>query len=279
MKWGIVLDSSCDLLEKDFQGLEIDFTIAPLKILVGDKEFVDDDHIDISSLLTAMKETKEASQTACPAPGDFLEGFMKSDNVLCFTLTGGLSGTYNSARMAKELALAENNEKNIYVCDTKSAAGHLILMMNRSIELIKQGKSFEEITNDLEIYNNSLSIVFTIGSFDNLIKTGRMSRFAGGIAKTLNIHLVCKNSSEGQIEVVTKCRGVKPTYNKMIEVMKERKNLSNLPVYIHHTNNEKDASYIREKLKLEFPQIEVHLMKCKGLTTFYTMNGGIMISY
>ncbi len=279
MKWGLVLDSSCDLKERDFQNLGVDFTIVPLKILVDDQEFIDNDDIDMDELTKAMANSKKGSQTACPSPGDFYEGYMKSENVLCFTLTGGLSGTYNSARMAKELVAAEDSSKNVYVCDTKSTGGNLILLMDRSLELIKEGKTFDEIQEHLEKYNKELDILFTLGSYHNLIQTGRMSSFAGTVAKHLNIRLICTNTEEGEIKVSKKCRGQKTTYNKMIEMMKENKDLNQTSIYIHHCKNEKDAIYIREKILQEFPQSKIVLKECKGLTTFYTMEGGILISY
>ncbi|MFV0479274.1 MAG: DegV family protein [Anaerorhabdus sp.] len=279
MKWGIVTDSGCDLKERDFQNKGVDFTVAALKIIVDDQEFVDDDNIQISDLLEGMKNSKETLQTACPAPGDFYEGFKKSDNVLCFTLTGGLSGTYNSARMAKELMEVDDPSKKIFVCDTKSVAGSEVLMIEKSLELIQAGKSFEEITAELEIYNKELALVFTMGSYDNLIKTGRMSNFMGSVVKTLNIRLICVASPEGTVETAKKCRGHKTTYNTMVDMMKEKKDLSHATIQIHHCNNEKDSSYIREKIMAEYPNAKINIVPCKGLTTFYAMDGGILIAY
>lgn len=279
MKWGIVLDSGCDIKEKDFQNSEVDFTIVPLKVIVDDQEFVDNGNVDISELLKAMKESKLASQTACPSPGDFFDSFMKSDNILCFTLTGGLSGTYNSARVAKDLALTEDKNKNIFVCDTKSVGGHLVLMAKKGLELIHSGKSFDEIVEELEKYNKELGVVFTLGSYDNLIKTGRMSNFAGKLAGHLNIRMICGNTEEGTIEVLKKCRGEKATYNKMIEVMKGKKDLASAFIYISHCNNEKGAAYLREKIQKEFPTVQIEILKCGALTTFYAQDGGLLITF
>ncbi len=279
MKWGIVIDSSCDLRTEDFKQEGIDFTVVPLKIIVGKKNYVDDDQIDVKELLEDMKGSKEASQTACPSPGDFLSGYMKSDQVFCFTLTGGLSGTNNSARIAKELALGEDSSKKVHVIDSKSTAGHLLLLMNRCVELIHLGKAFEDIAEELEEYNKELGIVFTLGSYDNLIKTGRMSNFAGAIASKLNIRLVCKNTAEGEIQPVKKIRGQRAAYGAMIEYMKEKKDLNEAAIYIHHCNNEKDAIYIREKIYQEFPSAKIEIVPCKGLTTFYAMEGGIIVGF
>ncbi|MFV0380330.1 MAG: DegV family protein [Anaerorhabdus sp.] len=279
MKWGIVVDSGSDLKEKDFTDIGVDFTVAPLKIIAEDKEFVDDDNIDVAQLIKGISDNKKASQTACPSPGDFVNGFSKSDNVLCFTLTGGLSGTFNSARMAKDLVLNDNPSKNIFVCDTKSVGGHLVLMMEKALELIENNLSFNEVVSELEKYNKEIDIIFTMGSYENLIKTGRMSNLAGTIAKTLNIRLICSNTEEGKIEVVKKVRGIKSTYNKMVEMMANAKDLNDKKIRIHHCNNEESALYIKEKILAEFPNANITIFKCKGLTTFYAMDGGIIINY
>ena len=99
MTWNIVLDSSCDLLPQHaFKNANL--KIAPLTIRVGDKEFVDDETIDVPQLLDAMDKEKSASSTACPPPNAFYEHFLTADNVICICITSNLSGTYKAAVLA-----------------------------------------------------------------------------------------------------------------------------------------------------------------------------------
>lgn len=282
MKWGIVVDSSCDLRTEDFKEMDIDFSIVPLKILVGDKEYVDDNEIQVNDLLKDMKACKGASQTACPSPGDFIEAYKKSENVICFALTSALSGTYNSGELAKNMLNDENPAINVHVCDSKSTAGNLVMLINKAIELIKSGKTFDEISEQIEEYKKTIQLVFTLGSYDNLIKTGRMSNFAGAVASTLNIRAVCIKTPEGEIKVVKKARGQKAAYNAMIEIMKKYKDSDDIGkdmISISHCNNFEGATYIKELIENEFDTCKVEIRDCKGLTTFYTMEGGILVGY
>ncbi|SJZ59192.1 DegV family protein [Anaerorhabdus furcosa] len=278
-KFGIVVDSSCDLKSNDINVEGIDFTVVPLKIIVGSNEYVDDDQIDVKQMLKDMNEYSDAAKTACPSPGDFLEGFKKSENVFCFTLTSALSGTNNSANIAKTTLDEEDKSIKVHVCDSKSTAGHLIVLIKKTIELIQEGKTFEAISEEIEEFNKSLHLVFTLGSYSNLIKTGRMSNFVGAIASTLNIRAVCENTPEGEIQITKKTRGQKAAYNALVDLMMKKKSLDNLSIYISHCDNLEAAEYIKNKILETAGTAKIEIRDCKGLTSFYAMAGGVLIGF
>lgn len=278
-KYGIVVDSSCDLLSNEVQVDGIDFTIIPLNIVVGKQEFVDDDNINVASMLAEMSHVKDASKTSCPSPGDFMEAYKKSDEVFCFTLTSALSGTNNSANLAKMQLEEEDGLRKVHVCDTKSTAGQMILCINKTIDCIQKGLSFDEIVQEVEEYNKNLEVIFTLGSYDNLIKTGRMSNFAGAIASTLNIRVICRGNAEGEIQMVKKTRGQKAAYAAMVDLMVAKKSLDNLDIYISHCDNIEAAQVIKEMILNKSQSAKVHIRDCKGLTSFYTMKSGVLIGY
>ena len=232
MKWNIVGDSSCDLLPRKVND-DIDIDIVPLTIVVGDKYFRDDENIDTKELLAAMKAEKRASSTACPSPRDFYESFVKADNSFCFTLTGALSGTYNAACLGRDMVREEFPEKNIHVVDTQATGGKLVLLMKKAEELIKQGLSFEEICPLIDEYNKDTDLIFALGGYDNLVKTGRMSRIAGILATNLGIRAVAW-AVNGEIEVVKKPRGERAAIEAMIALMNGKKDMTGRPVVIHH---------------------------------------------
>ena len=149
MKWNIVLDSSCDLT-KDEQKGDVGIDIVPLSIIVGDKCFTDNDEIDTKELLKSMVEEKEASSTACPSPDDFCKAFLKADNSICITLTGELSGTFNSASLGKEMALEQDPSLKIHLIDSKATAGKMVLIKEKALELIEQGLEFDELLDEVE---------------------------------------------------------------------------------------------------------------------------------
>ncbi|MGB4984873.1 MAG: DegV family protein, partial [Erysipelotrichaceae bacterium] len=167
--------------------------------------------------------------------------------------------------------------KKVHVIDTHATAGHLILIMEKAIELFQQNLPFEEICQILDQYNEEREIIFTLGSYDNLVKTGRMSPLVNTVISTLNIKVICENSLEGEIIIKSKIRGLKKTLDKMIEKILAKENLANT-IYINHCYNEENALYIKEQIQKALPNQEVKLLQCKGLTTFYSDNQGIIIA-
>lgn len=277
--WKIVSDSSCDLLSSNQVGANILFETVPLTINVGDQQFIDDDTIDINALLHAMKHEKKASISACPSPGNFEDSFADADNIICITMTSGLSGTYNSARVAVETTLEKYPNKKIHLIDSKAAAGTLVLLIEKAAALIADDLSFEEVTRQLDAYNATRRLLFVLGGYDNLVKTGRMTPLAGMLATHLNIRAVCTNTNEGMIEVIQKHRGEKATLRHLVDLMKKEKDLKNLPIVITHCHNEEAANYIKTLLEQENNNNQITIYQCKALTSFYTMEKGILVGF
>ena len=279
MKWNLVPDSSCDMLSTDLDE-NIHLDVVPLTIVVGDKYFRDDENIDTKELLAAMKAEKRASSTACPSPRDFFEYFSKADCSIGFTLTGSLSGTYNAACLGRDMVREEFPEKKIHVVDTGATAGKLVLLIRKATELIKQGLEFEDVVQQLERYNKDTDLIFALGGYDNMIKTGRMSRLAGVLATNLGIRAVAR-AVNGEVEVVKKPRGERAAIEAMIAFMEAKKPMKGRPIIITHCNNPVGAMTAKLMMSEHFgtdPEL-ITIMDCRGLTTFYTMQNGLIVAY
>lgn len=279
MTISIISDSSCDLTSNTFSLPGIRFATVPLTIHVDDTDYVDDDSLDVDAMLEHMKEYKGASVTACPSPEQWAEEMRKSDWTFAFTITSALSGTYNSARIAQQIVQEESPEKKIFVVDSKSTAGTLVLLIRRAAELIKEKFSFEEMEKKLTEYCEKMQLFFSLDSYDNLVKTGRMSRIAGLVASSLGIRAVAGKTKEGTIEVLAKPRGEKKAIAKMVAMMRERKNLKNQPVVINHCNNEAGASRLKELIEQQCQTKDITVLSCRGLTSFYAGELGLIVSF
>ena len=279
-KWRIVTDSSIDYHKDDFDLGDIEVAVVPLQIICGDNVFVDDESLDVLELLAKMEETKEASKTSCPAPGQFLESYKGAENIICFTITGALSGTYNSAVLASNMLKDENKDANIFVLDSHSTGGHLVLLLDKTKELIEKGLSFEEICNELTEYNKQIQIMAILGSFENLVKTGRMNPIVGAIAEKLSVKAIIENDLSGQIHPIKKTRGLRGAYSKLVDsIFEVKKDLTNLPMYISHCNNLEGALKVKELIEAKGKNNKVTITSCKGLTTFYVMEKGIIVGF
>ena len=107
MTWKIVADSGCDYRQLVSPAIDTTFVSVPLKIQVADQLFVDDANLDIDQMMETMYATSEASKSACPSPDDYLRAFEGGENIIVVSLTGTLSGSHNSAQLAKNIYLEE----------------------------------------------------------------------------------------------------------------------------------------------------------------------------
>lgn len=279
MTWRIVADSSCDLPESLFKSKVATFSNIPLRFMIGGKEYIDNEALNIDEMLDAMSSCKESSSSACPSPEAFASAYMEADNVIVFTISHNLSGCYNSAVLAKEMVLEQHPEKKIHVVDTLATAGSMVLCIEKANELIESGKNFEEVVAEIDTYVKNIYLLFTLSSYENLVKAGRVSKFSGYLATQLGIRTLAGASPEGTIEILQKIRGEKKVYKAIVERMAEKVNLAERRVYIHHCNNLEGATKIKELLLELAPTCEIHILPTRGLTSYYAERGGLIISY
>lgn len=281
MTWNIVSDSSCDLLAGDITSGAASFEVVPMRLQVGEREFVDDAALDVPELLVAMAGEKAASSTACPSPGAFARSFEKCDCTICFTLTGMLSGTHNAAVLGREMVLEEHPEKKICVIDSKATAGALVLLVRRAKALIEADpeRDFEELCGELRMYQASLRTCFTLENFDNLIKSGRMRPLVGTLLHSLGIHVIADATPQGTIHVADKARGEVKTFKAMTALMEASKDCSGAEVVISHCENPAGAVRLKEQILANLPVKSVDILTCRGLTSFYAMEKGLIVGY
>ena len=110
----IVADSSCDI----FALKNTPFACAPMKIITTEREFADNGSLDIDAMVEYLYQYRGRSQSSCPNTNDWLESFGDADEIFCVTITSGLSGSYNSACLAKQLYESEHQAKRVQVFDT-----------------------------------------------------------------------------------------------------------------------------------------------------------------
>lgn len=281
MTWNIVSDSSCDLRTTDFKSNCVQFETVPLRLQVGEREFLDNDDLEIPELLTAMDAEKNAASTACPSPAAFARAFEKGDRTVCFTISANLSGTYNAAVMGREMVLEEHPEKQICVIDSKATAGAMVLLIRRARELMEADTAgdFEGICNQLRIYQAALRTCFTLENFDNLIKNGRMRPLVGTLLHSLGIHVIADATPQGTIHVADKARGEAKTYKAITTLMRDSKDCAGAEVVISHCENLPGALKLKERILADLPVKGVDIISCRGLTTFYAMEKGLIIGY
>lgn len=286
MSWAIVADSSCNLRSWKPQAPDTTFVSVPLTIHVGGEEFIDDANLDVAELNRAVAQESQASSSSCPSVGVWAEEFRGADNVVAITISANLSGSYEAANTARTMVLDEfmrdhagiMTGKNIFILNSRATGGKMELIVELLDRYLTTNPSFDDVVAYLEKLDAASTVVFSLSSFDNLVKNGRMPRLAGSIASKLNIRMLGTASAEGTIKIVGPTRGEKKMYRKTIEVMASDGYHGGL-VYIDHVDNEKSANELKALIEAQWPQAEVHILPCGGLCSYYAEESGLIIGY
>lgn len=277
MDWKIVTDTGSNIREINNLPENIAFDIIPLILHIDNEDYIDTPDLDTEMLNQKVAEASKSS-SACPAPGVYAEKFAGAENVICFTISSELSGSYNSADQGKQLALEENPDANIYIFDTNSAGGEMDLLVFKAIELVKEGMNFHEVVDELNKYHEKTYVGYMLKSIENLVKNGRVNKVVGSLVGLLNIHVIGIRSEEGTIEMSNRARGEKRALNTFINDIIEA-GFSGKVMEIGHVNNETLAKKFSEKILEKFPQTDIRIRPTSGLCSFYAERGGLIVGY
>ncbi len=277
----IVADSCCDLNEEIKN--ETGTIIVPLNIIVEEKEYRDDEHIDLPTMMEHIKRSIKGAQSTCPSPQEFIDAFNKfkdASSIFVVTLSKKLSGSYNSAMVAKDLFLSECKNKFVHVFDSFSASCGETLISLKINECIKQNLPDYDIVKKVEEYIQSMRTFFIIDDFNNLVKNGRMSKAKALIANLFKIVPIMKGE-EGEIAVSEKIRGKQHSMTRLVEMMAEQGlELSERILAIAHCNALDLANKIKEMvLEKGYQFKDIIIVNTAGISSMYAQERGIIVAY
>lgn len=272
MKRKIVTDSSCDIWELN----GVDFAVAPMTISTDNKHYVDNQELDVRLMSEDLAKYKGVSHTACPSVGSWLDCYEGSDEVFVVTLTGAMSGTYNSAMTAKGIYEEENENVKIHVFDSLSTGPEMRLLIEKLKEMIEEDLTFEEIVEKGQDYLNHTRLFFALKSLHNFAMNGRVSKAVASAIGVLNISIFATASEEGTIQQISKCRGEKKVVKSMIEHL-ENAGYHGGKVCISHADNLKLAHNVRDKILELYPHADIIVYPMGGLCTYYAEIGGLLV--
>lgn len=278
MTWKIVADSGCDLIELQGKTPDLRFVRVPLTLQVGSQLFVDDEGMDIDHMLELLKTTKVAATSACPSPDAYMRAFEGADNVLVVTITGALSGSQNSAQIAKTMFLEQHPQANIHVIDSLSAGGEMDLLVLKMQELIQSDLSFDGVVEQIDAYRAKTKLLFALAKVDNLVKNGRLNKVVGKVVGLLNIRIVGEASAEGKLDVLHKVKGQKKSVSTLYKEMVTA-GYQGGRVMVAHCRNEKIGQQLKDLIAEDYPQADVEVIATSGLCSFYAEEGGILMGY
>ena len=270
----IVCDSSSNIFS--MEGLN--YASVPMKIIAGEKEFVDIAGLDLKGMVEYLQEYKGKSGSSCPNVQEWLDAFGEADVVFGVTITKNLSGSYNAAQQAAATYMEENPGKKAYIFDSLSAGPELMLIVDKIAELANQGCGFDSIVSQVLDYHNHCHTIFCLQSMTNLARNGRVHPAAAKIAGMLGIRVVGV-AMGGTIVPIHKPRGEKMALAAMVDSMVQRGLQDGSLVRLAHCFGEDTANAFMLAVKDRFPNCRFILEHTSALCSFYAEAGGLIVGY
>lgn len=276
MSYKIISDSSLDLNDALKEKLSVDQ--VPFKLYIDEEEYVDDESLDVINFISKMSKSAKTPRTACPSPNDFMKVFEGPASVFAITISSKLSGTYNSAVLAKNTIL-EEVKKKIHVFDSKSASVGQTLIALKIKELADKEFDFDKIVDHVEKYIQGMKTFFIAESLDNLIKNGRIPSWKGKLAMALKIRPIMQ-AKDGNIEAYEKVRSSKKAFERLAQIIKEQAtDVSDRILAISHVNNIERAEDLKARVKELCNFKDIIIVPTHGLTSLYCDDQGIIVAF
>lgn len=273
----IIIDS-CGELSKEMQE-DGHFENVPLTLQIGDTEIVDDKSFDQADFLKKVAESEEGPKSACPSPDAYMQAMdCDAEHIYVITLSSQLSGSYNSACLAKDLFLEDNEDKKICVIDSKSASIGESLIGLHIAACEEAGMDFETVVENVEKYIEEQHTFFVLESLETLRKAGRLSNLKAKLASTLNIKPIMGSTEEGNIQQLAQARGMNKALDRMVQSMMEvTHNCENRILAISHCNCKERALQLKEKIEKVASFKEIFIVDTAGVSSMYANDGGIIM--
>lgn len=275
----IVSDSSSDILTfENTRHAQIDYACAPMKLITAAREFTDDAALNVDEMVDFLFHYKGRSQSSCPNTADWLAAFGDADDILCTAITSGLSGSYNSACLAKKTYEEQNPGRRVFVVDTLSAGPEISLMIRRAADNYASGMDYEDICADIMAYKEKTGLTFMLKSLKNFANNGRVSPLVAKLVGIAGICIVGRASDEGTLDPGHKCRGESRALDAIVNELSAR-GLKGGRVSIGHCQNEAGARELASRIAAQFPETDIEIHPFLGLCSFYAEPGGVLVGF
>lgn len=258
----IISDSTCDL--SDELVAKWDVKIQPMTFRIDNKEYknyFDEREMSLKTFYNLMRDGLVAttSQLNVVEIENFFRPYLEAgQDILCIAFSSGLSGSFNSIRIAKEQLLEEFPNRKIEVVDSLCASAGEGVLVYEACKKRQEGLSIEENSKHLDEFKFKIQHWFTIYDIDTLKRGGRLSNSTAFVAKMLNIKPVLNVDNEGHLQGVYKKIGRKVAIRQLVDstLAGYKKDEENITI-ISHADCEEDATYLKELLEKAYQEEQI----------------------
>lgn len=257
----IVTDSTADLPESLIRKHGI--TVVPLNVHFGEEVYQDGVDIWASEFYYKLQNGPHLPRTSQPSPGDFLKVYTEltadGSDVVSLHLSKQLSGTWQSAQMAKEML----EGGRVTVVDSASASMGLGLLALEAARRAGEGATADQVAEAAERGSRSLSLYFVVDTLEWLQKNGRIGRATAFLGSLLNLKPVL-TVEDGVVTPVEKARGKGKAVARMFELTHQRLGERPARFCVLHADRPEEAADLAEQAKREFNCVEAPVISEVG---------------
>ena len=243
----IITDSAADFEPKELKKLNI--TCIPLSVHFGQEEYQENVDLSKAKFYDLLLHSEELPKTSQASPKILLDLFEDAvnteDEAIYFTLSSALSGTYQSAVMAKNLA----DSPLCHVVDTLNATGGQRMILEYAAKLRDEDKTAAEIISATEQLRNRIVLFACIDTLEYLYKGGRISQTAYKLGTLANIKPIITVELDGSIGIPAKAMGMRKGMDYLCKQAEQRPADPAFPFYVMYTNNRSVAETLAARLE------------------------------
>lgn len=242
-----VVTDSTSYITKEF-AIKENLEVVPLNYIFDGQTFKEGFKGEFDEFFEKLGSTKLFPSTSQPSAGDFYEAFVNGlkdhDEIIAIVLSSKVSGTYNSAVLAKSML----EDKKITIIDTETSASNLRFLVEDALNMVKEGKTTNEIVTFIEVKKKSMYVFLTTATLEYLSRGGRLSSVQSTIGNLLSIKPIIQLKN-GELKLVEKVRGDNKALSTIID---------NIPDHVQkiglcHILNIEEAKKVKIMLENKFP--------------------------
>ena len=270
----IVTDSSCDLPDAELK--ELNVHVVPLRINFGTDSYLDKITMSTGEFYNMFEMADTPPTTSQPTPADFkkiYENVSKiSKQIVSIHISGAASGTLQSAQ-----AVSRNIQDTVVTTiDSTTTSIALGLLVRYATELLRDGKSYDEIIRLTRKMVPNTDIAVGISDTMNLIRSGRVPISKGVITRLLNLRPIITFDDEGKGKPISVSFGKKGILSKVFSIItKHSEDYENLRFAIVHTRSSKLAKKLEEKIKSHYNTEDIYIIEASAALGAHTGMGAL----
>lgn len=257
--------------------------MIPLKVSFDNGEtFLDRFEINPAIFIRKMAAARTLPKTSTPDPQTFIEyfqnGLSKKGQVLFISLSSGLSGTFQTAQLAKNML--GNNKIRIFDTLTGSLGAGIFAI--KAAQMAAAGLALDLIIEKLTAMRAQSETLFTLDTLDNVVKGGRLSRIEGFAGTLLNIKPILRNDKiTGAPAVIEKVRSRRKAMERLVTLMGERvgATVNQRLIGVSHVNCKEDAHRLCQQIIERYkPLNPIIIAQMSATIGTYAGEGGLMVN-